>query len=263
MGKIKSNRKEKKKQELRQAANPTGLPSIADAEQMIALENEESMVNPNINADDSVSLLVRQLDDADASVREDACKRLAANVTDDDEDYEANMALLSKSGAFKKMCERLLDTSSTVRAVAAGALRNLAADGGQDIADALLATDIVTNMLMCLQQACEAYFAPTPAPVAAPQPQQQPQQQQQMQVDDQQQPPQQQQQQQKQVKHDPKLDAYDTIIQCLHLISFLCENSDKATKSISNYNNLLAIFMQLIMNYDNNTTMHTVAGTFF
>ena len=225
MGKIKNKSKEKKRQELRMNANPVGLPSVEQTQKYLELEKQDNMFNNN--GQQQVPPLVQQLDSINESERENACLALANIVMPDCDENQEEIAqklnLLQTSGGIKKLCEKLVDPAKHVRIAAAGALRNLTAYNGPEVSEMLVQSDITTTLLACFQQGVESYMKPD---------------------EDEQ----------------PKKDSKDVLVQTLFLMSFLCENSDKATKLISNYGPILNLFLALLTSKESVSELQVSAG---
>ena len=96
----------------------------------------------------NVPSLLWQLDSVDAVEREWACSALANFALEAE-----SLQILMQNNVIKKLSERLIDSDPMVQVGAAGALRNLAVEGGEAIREEMLKKDILTPLLHLFPEA--------------------------------------------------------------------------------------------------------------
>lgn len=89
-----------------------------------------------------------QLDSIDAAEREWACSSLSNLVLEPE-----SLQILMQNNIIKRLSERLIDQDPLVQVGAAGALRNLAVEGDDNIRREMLKKDVLTPLLHLFPEA--------------------------------------------------------------------------------------------------------------
>ncbi|KAL0480251.1 heatR3 [Acrasis kona] len=198
--------------------------SVEDAAKLEKLEGAPKKV--------VVPPVVKDLDSANDKTREQACLSLAHLVT---EENGINLPVLIQAGAIRKLIQKLCDPVAPIRLAAAGALKNITIVGGEGVCEDMVSNDVMTTLLAALNQSLTRASAHDEE-----------QQQQELMNEDNQigieediaeqdenLPEQEIVIPAKSHKLTEHKQAVFTLNEIIHLLSFLCENSDKATRIIT------------------------------
>jgi hypothetical protein len=224
----KQQRINKRKEKLRESTNPVGILGVEEFERIERLENETGSSVNNDQKKVFIPPVVKDLDNPASNVREQACMNLSNIVLEDD---GVHLQQLIQVGAIKKLVQKLCDPTQSVRTAAAGALKNVTIIGGEQICENLVSNDVMTSLLAALNQSLMHVLQPkTKQNVehgnsdTAIHENLIEQDENLDQVEE-------------EVHEHKPLDVYEesiaTLTEVIHLTSFLCENSDKATQILT------------------------------